>query len=113
MAIAKRNYSTISPSAAFLLQLKAYTDIPFAKEAATLMEKQEPMMAKYIRDAGIRQFFRWLLHFENRYRTIEELLAENTTDNILELSSGYSFRGLDMCRTNAIHSDRFQTTDDR
>lgn len=103
MAIANRNYSTISPSAAFLLQLKAYTDIPFAREAAALMEKEESMMAKYIRDTGIGQFFRWILHFENRYRIIEELLSENTTQNILELSSGYSFRGLDMCRTSAIH----------
>jgi O-methyltransferase involved in polyketide biosynthesis len=103
MAIANRNYSTISPSAAFLLQLKAYTAIPFAKEAAALMEKEESMMAKYIRDTGIRQFFRWMLHFENRYCIIEELLSENTTQNILELSSGYSFRGLDMCRANTIH----------
>ena len=103
MATETRNYSTISPSAAFLLQLKAYTDIPFAKEAAELMEKEESIMAKYIRDTGIRQFFRWLLHFENRYRTIEQLLSDNATTNVLELSSGYSFRGLDMCRQTPIH----------
>jgi O-methyltransferase involved in polyketide biosynthesis len=103
MAIGSRNYNTISPSAAFLLQLKAYTDIPFAKEAAELMEKEESVMAKYIRDAGVRQFFRWLLHFENRYRSIQQLLSDNATSNILELSSGYSFRGLDMCREHSIH----------
>ncbi|MDP4265061.1 MAG: hypothetical protein Q8941_21210 [Bacteroidota bacterium] len=103
MTEANKNYNTISPSAAFLIQLKAYTTIPFAKETAALLEKEDPAMAQYIRQNGIKQFFRWLIHFENRYRAIEKMLVQVNPKNILEISSGYSLRGLSLCRTNNIH----------
>jgi O-methyltransferase involved in polyketide biosynthesis len=99
----EKNYSSISPSAAFLIQLKAYTTIPFAKEAAALLEKENPGMAQYILQRGIKQFFRGLIHFENRYRTIEKMLSHLNAKNILEISSGYSLRGLALCRDNNIH----------
>jgi O-methyltransferase involved in polyketide biosynthesis len=103
MADTDKNYNSISPSAAFIIQLKAYTTIPFAKEAAALLEKENPAMAQYIRQNGVKQFFRWLIHFENRYRTIEKLLSETDAKSILEISSGYSFRGLSLCINNKVH----------
>jgi O-methyltransferase involved in polyketide biosynthesis len=108
MTDTNKNYNTISPSAAFIIQLKAYTTIPFAKEAAALLEKENPAMAQYIRENGIRQFFRWLVHFENRYRSIEKLVSETNAKNIIEISSGYSFRGLSMCMNQNVH---FMDTD--
>jgi len=103
MTEVKKDYSSISPSAAFLIQLKAYTTIPYAKEAAALLEKENAGMADYIRREGVKSFFRWLVHFENRYRTIEKILSGLQAKNILEISSGYSFRGLDICRNREIH----------
>jgi hypothetical protein len=40
------------------------------------------------------------VHFENRYWSINRLLQQTDSTNILELSSGYSFRGLDLCNKN-------------
>jgi len=96
-----RNYNTISPSAKSLLLLKGYTDIPFARAAAALISLPE----KYEHDFGKKDFAFWAraLHFENRYRSINQLLAGLKITNILELSSGFSFRGLAAIQDNAVH----------
>lgn len=97
-----RNYASISPSALSLLKMKAHTSIPFAKEAAALVQKYS------VRDAGENAgepFYYWMrvMHFELRYASINDLLAKTSPKNILELSSGYSFRGLDFCLHNDAH----------
>jgi len=43
------------------------------------------------------------LHFENRYRSIDQLLEDLPIKNILELSSGFSFRGLETVKQNQFH----------
>lgn len=82
--------------------MKGYTDIPYAKEAAALMQGPEVFGL----DFEHKDFWFWMrvMHFENRYRCIDQLLQQTDNKNILELSSGYSFRGVDMCaRNNEIH----------
>ncbi len=88
----KKDYSTISPSAKTLLLLKGVTKIPFAKQTAALMLEPEPFIPDYTR----KDFGYWarVLHFESRYLSIDELLKDLPVRNILELSSGFSFRGL-------------------
>ena len=88
----ERNYNTISPSAKSLLLLKGLTDIPYARAAAELISRPE----QYVPDYGNTDLTFWMrvLHFEHRYRTIDQLLAGLHIHNILELSSGFSFRGL-------------------
>lgn len=90
----EKDYSSISPSAKSLLLSKALTPIPFAKEAAELISKPEV----FIPDFGNKDFLFWMrvLHFEDRYFSINQMMADLTARNILELSSGFSFRGLDM-----------------
>lgn len=85
-----RDYSSISPSARSLLLLKGLTDIPFALEAARLISPG------YQPDFSCNDLAFWgrVLHFESRYRSINQLLSAIPVKNILELSSGYSFRGL-------------------
>lgn len=96
-----RNYNTISPSAKMLLMMKGYTNIPFAKEAADLVAYPE----KYLRDFNNKDFTFWarLAHFENRYWSINQLLSELDAKNILEISSGFSFRGLKSVLENNVH----------
>lgn len=101
MNTGNRNYSTISPSAKMLLLLKGYTDIPFMKIAAELVsrpEAYEPDMNNT--DA---RFWARVLHFEERYKSVDQLLNELEVSNILELSSGFSFRGLDNAQRKNIH----------
>ncbi|SFE05775.1 hypothetical protein SAMN05518672_104309 [Chitinophaga sp. CF118] len=101
MNINDRNYNTISPSARSLLLMKGMTPIPYARQAAELMAYPE----KYIPDYNRTEFGFWarLAHFENRYWSIDQLLTELSAKNILELSSGFSFRGLNAVKEHDVH----------
>ncbi len=108
MTIESRDFNSISPSAEFLIRLKAYTTIPFAKEAAALLVKGPAADTVINPETYKLFFFRLLIHFETRYRTIDNILSRLQTNNILEISSGYSFRGLNMClekKVNFIDTD--------
>ncbi len=88
-------FTSISPSASSLIELKANTKIPFARETAALMLNSG--------DSKRKVDFRKLIHFENRYWSINNVLNKFPSVNILEFSSGYSFRGLDLCLKQNIH----------
>jgi O-methyltransferase involved in polyketide biosynthesis len=102
---ASQDYASISPSAYALLLMKGDTDIPFAREAATLLKKRTPdnrntdppKFGSSPADYWIR-----VMHFESRYWSIDQLLADLPYTNILELSSGFSFRGLSLSRNRPI-----------
>mgnify|MGYP001555512478 CR=1 FL=1 len=80
----EKNYSSISPSAKSLLLLKGSTSIPFAREAAGLMMDPELyQLPVENRDFG---FWARVVHLENRYWSIDQLLNETEAMNILELS---------------------------
>lgn len=88
-----RNFNTISPSAKSILLLKGYTSLPFAKQTAELISYPD----EFTPDFDNNDFTFWLrvLHFESRYLSINQLLEDLEITNILELSSGFSFRGLE------------------
>lgn len=92
-----QRFESISPSAYALLKLKAHTSIPFAKETASYFSHES-----FAGNEG-KTDVRKLIHFENRYRTVDKMLARFSSSNILEFSSGYSFRGLALCRDSAIY----------
>lgn len=91
-----RDFSTISPSAKSLLYMKGHTNIPYARQTAELLMLPE----KYVPDFENKDFMFWArtLHFEERYWSIDNLLNDLDITNILELSSGFSFRGLETCK---------------
>ena len=97
----QRNYTTISPSAKELLLMKGLTNIPFARQAAELITLPEP----YTPDTTKKDVIFWarVVHFENRYWSIDQLLTELPVKNILEISSGFSFRGLETVKQNGYH----------
>jgi O-methyltransferase involved in polyketide biosynthesis len=81
--------------------MKGYTNIPFAREAAELLEYPN----KYIPDFKKRDFTLWAgaFHFESRYWSIDQLLKDLPIKNVLELSSGYSFRSLEYAMQKGAH----------
>jgi O-methyltransferase involved in polyketide biosynthesis len=99
--IINRDFSSISPSAKWLLLMKGYTNIPFARKVAELLEYPKT----YIPDFNRRDFTLWAgaIHFESRYWSIDQLLKDLAIVNILELSSGYSFRSLDYTQQKRVH----------
>ena len=96
-----RDYDAISPSAKSLLLLKGITNIPFAREAAELITFPE----EYKPDINNKDFAFWkrVVHFESRYWSVDQLLSRLAINNILELSSGYSFRGLETVTQKKVH----------
>jgi len=97
----KRDYTSISPSARALLLLKGLTDIPYARDTAELITLPE----KYAPDLNIKDIAFWkrVVHFEQRYWSVDKALSFLPTTNILEIASGFSFRGLDMCRHSKVN----------
>lgn len=125
-AMASHDPSSISPSAYTLLLMKRHTAIPYVRQAADLVENKLRQAgsagpnpappnatdhdAPGARLADIPQFSTdpagyaiFLLHFEDRYWSIDQLMADLPITNYLELSSGFSFRGLDLSRHKPVY----------
>ncbi len=81
--------------------MKGYTNIPYAKQMAALMQGPEAFGLNF----EDKDFWFWMrvMHFESRYWSIDQLLKYTDSKNILELSSGYSLRGLDMAVKSDVH----------
>lgn len=96
-----RNFNSISPSAKSIMLLKGHTNIPFARKTAELLSFPE----KFNPDFSKRNTTFWarVLHFESRYYSVDKLLEDLSVHNILELSSGFSFRGLAAALRNEVH----------
>jgi O-methyltransferase involved in polyketide biosynthesis len=96
-----RDFSSISPSAKWMILLKGHTNIPYAREVAELLEYPN----KYVPDFRKKDFTFWAstLGLERRYWSINELLNDLTIKNILELSSGYSFRSLEYTQQKGLN----------
>lgn len=97
----ERDFNTISPSAGALLMIKALTDIPFARDTAALVGDVEAFIVA-AREKRSRVLFGRVVHFENRYKTIDLALSTINPQQVLELSSGFSCRGLDMALRKSI-----------
>lgn len=96
-----RDYTSISPSAKVLLLMKGHTDIPFARQAAGIVSRPETFTPDFTKkDFG---FWARVAHFESRYQQVDNLLYAVSGRNILELSSGYSFRGLALTGKQDVH----------
>jgi O-methyltransferase involved in polyketide biosynthesis len=94
-----KDFSSVSPSAKSLLMMKGYTNIPYAKQTAALMHGSEVFGLNF-EDKDLWFWIR-VMHFESRYWSIDQLLQQTDSKNILELSSGFSFRGLALCDKDA------------
>ena len=96
-----RNFNTISPSAKWLLYMKGHTSIPYARQTAELMKYPDKFVPDYSRMD--LTFWARTVHFESRYWSIDQLLNDIPVKNIIELSSGFSFRSLEKAKEKEIH----------
>lgn len=80
--------------------MKGHTNIPYAQEAAALVEAPRGFVPDI--ENKDRNFWGRTLHFESRYRSIDGLLEDQAVRNVLELSSGFSFRGLHMVQRKKV-----------
>lgn len=122
-----RDPASISPSAYALLVMKSHTSIPYAREAAAMLSTDAPTTgasASLANTPGVPEtapmpatalaaspgpdvdpvdYWTRVMHFESRYWSINQLLADLTATNILEISSGFSFRGLDLSNKQPVY----------
>lgn len=89
-----RDYSSISPTARMLSTVKAITDIAYARDAADILGVGNTARA-VLETEHAEAFLKSSLGFEVRYLSIDHLLRLYRPRNILEVSSGFSLRGLD------------------
>jgi O-methyltransferase involved in polyketide biosynthesis len=84
-----------------MILCKGHTSIPYAREVAELLVYPD----RYVPDFEKRDFTFWAstLGLERRYWSINQLINDLVIKNILELSSGYSFRGLEYTQERGIH----------
>jgi O-methyltransferase involved in polyketide biosynthesis len=85
---------------------KSQTGIPFAREAADLLFGAEgaALAREEAAKAPMAELMR--LHFEDRYRSIDEVLSRGGLTRVIELAAGLSFRGLSFAsRTDVIYVD--------
>ncbi|TYP96560.1 hypothetical protein BC792_10551 [Sphingobacterium allocomposti] len=93
----------VTDTARELMIFKAQTTtIPYAREVAEHFKLAAPEGA--LKDFG---FWASVVHFEMRFRSIEHFIEKSSVPNILELSSGYAFRGLQHClrRPDIVYID--------
>lgn len=107
MSPPERDFTSISPTAKSLLITKSETTIPFASAAAELMFGAAGVAAALAEIAKLPGAELRRQHFENRYRSIDTLLAEAGAGvaGVLELAGGLSFRGLELARQGRFYVD--------
>jgi len=81
--------------------LKGLTQIPYAREAAELMSYPDHYHPDF--ENTDLAFWTRVVHFESRYWSIDQLFHDLVFHNVMELSSGFSFRGLNMVQEKNIH----------
>src|ERR1043165_6261754 len=97
-----RDFSTISPAAYSLLVMRAQTGLPFARKAAEIALGAEGVAAETARLSAIPGAELRRRHFEERYRSIDALLAEVGATRVLELAAGLSFSGLALAQREPV-----------
>src|SRR6478735_7114503 len=101
--------SLISVTAKIAAYYRQFSDIPFAQEVARRIGA-EAAYDQILREHGLERdkltFYAPM--FEARYKSLTQLILQSGASQVLELASGYSLRGLDLTRSDAI---RYVETD--
>ncbi|MFA7253392.1 MAG: class I SAM-dependent methyltransferase [Patescibacteria group bacterium] len=87
-----KDFESVIPTAILTAYPRTLTDIPYAKEVFNVLNKDK-IPSNLIVD-------KLAVELEARYKLISKLLEESNINQILELASGYSTRGLDLTVRN-------------
>src|ERR687885_1922618 len=88
------SFDKISPTAFMATLARQFTDIPYAKELAQLVEAQKLLDLSLPQNQDIPVGA--TVHVEARYKAIKRVMAQYQTAQVLELASGLLPRGLFM-----------------
>lgn len=88
------SYEKISPTAKLVAQLRIFTDIPFVKEIAK-ESRSEETFKELVGDMN-ESIIRFAPLIEARYKATDKILKQRGINQVLEIASGLSPRGLAM-----------------
>jgi O-methyltransferase involved in polyketide biosynthesis len=87
-------YDTISPTAKLVAEMRRYSDIPFAEEIAQRIGAAEVVRGLLEGEAPAPELLCWMAPtLEARYKCMVEGIRRSGVQQVLELASGFSFRG--------------------
>lgn len=97
----KDDHEKIGPTAWMIAYRRTFSDIPYAQEIFDVVEKirtdnNEPSVPDELKKPERSPLF------EARYKLVGRLISDSNTDQILEIASGLSPRGLDMTSNRTI-----------
>lgn len=95
------DFSRVSPTALLpLLGRGDYTDIPYAKEMADYLKSRVSLPPEATTERYQQSYAPF---FEARFKSVNSILTEQHADQILELASGFSPRGMDWSQRCAVY----------
>ncbi|MCX6762792.1 MAG: hypothetical protein NT093_03370 [Candidatus Moranbacteria bacterium] len=89
----KKSYEKISPTAMIVAYFRTFSDIPFSKDIFDELKKRKPDQMDFSYIPGSRAVL-----FEARHKIVDFLIKKMNFKQVLEMSAGFSPRGLDMTR---------------
>ena len=97
----KGGHEKIGPTAWIIAYRRTFSDIPYAQEIFDVVEKiridnNEPSVPEELKKPERSPLF------EARYKLVSHLILESNTDQILEVASGLSPRGLTMVSNGTV-----------
>ena len=97
-------FASISLTAKLTAYMRQFTDIPFARDVAELVQARAAF-EKLLSDRHLKpDDLTWYAPiFEARYKSISEMIRRSGARQILELASGLSLRGLAMTAEPGLH----------
>jgi O-methyltransferase involved in polyketide biosynthesis len=93
------DFTKVSTTARLTAYMRQFSDIPFAKDVARELRAREAFEAAF-RDTGATpdDLLLYAPILEVRYKSIAQAILKSGVDQVLELASGFSLRGLAMAR---------------
>ena len=103
VSVSAPDHSKISITAKLVAYFRQFSNIPFAEDVAEFIHAKEAFDGIIqSSDLNSTELLQYAPIFEARYQSIVKLLEQHQCDQVLELASGFSLRGLAMANKNGI-----------
>jgi O-methyltransferase involved in polyketide biosynthesis len=99
----RADYQKISPTAKLVAALRRYSDIPFAPEVARAVDTDALIREMLHGEPLNQEVLQWMAPMmEARYKCLRSAIERSGAKQVVELASGFSFRGLAMTRDSGL-----------
>ena len=111
-------YEHISPTAKLVVEMRRYSDVPFAEELASATSSRDSLLEATGGAPLSQGLLSWMAPMlEARYKSVARAIETSRTPQVVELASGFAFRGATMAGPTrryvetdlpAVHAERLR-----